>query len=352
MQQTGRAIRPHGSTPNFNMEGLAIKVNRSDTSIRVSNLSFAYLREPVLKGVTFTLESGAVGLLGPNGSGKTTLLRCLLGHVPLAAGQVKVLGHDMALQARLARSGLGWMPERGGIIPEMSGVGLVAYLGELSGLPARDAMQRAHEVLHFVGLADERYRKCNDYSQGMKQRLKLAQALVHDPAWIFLDEPTSGLDPRGRVAILELVRDLARKKGMGVILSTHLLADVEAVCQEILVLRKGELLAREKVKPGGMEPLQVFEVEGFGNEEKFLADLREVSEEVTRDGRLLLVTLNLARIRPEGAAAAAAGDPEPFSARLGVEAILRVAAAADFAPRRVRRRPVSLAEEFYKMVEA
>jgi ABC-2 type transport system ATP-binding protein len=338
--------------PHLNMEGLAIKVNRSDTSIKVSNLSFAYLRDPVLKGVGFTLESGAVGLLGPNGSGKTTLLRCLLGQVPLQKGQVNVLGHDMATHARLARAGLGWMPERGGIIPGMSGVGLVAYLGELSGMPSRDAMQRAHEVLHFVGLADERYRKCDDYSQGMKQRLKLAQALVHDPDWIFLDEPTSGLDPRGRVSILELVHDLARNKGMGVILSTHLLADVEAVCQEILVLRDGELLAREKVKPGGMEPLQVFEVEGFGNEAAFLASLREVSEEVIVDGRIMLVTLDLAKIRPETRAAAEAGEQEPFAARLGVEAILKVAVAADFALRRVRRRPVSLAEEFYKMVEA
>ncbi len=331
------------------MEGLAIKVNRSDTSIKVSNLSFAYLRDPVLKGVDFTLETSAVGLLGPNGSGKTTLLRCLLGQVPLEKGQVQVLGQDMAVAARLARAGLGWMPERGGIIPGMSGVGLVAYLGELSGMPSRDAMQRAHEVLHFVGLADERYRKCDDYSQGMKQRLKLAQALVHDPHWIFLDEPTSGLDPRGRVSILELIRDLAWNKNMGVILSTHLLADVEAVCKEILVLKNGELLAREKVNPGGMEPLQVFEVEGFGNEEAFRAGLEAISENVTLEGRLMMVTLNLAGLKPTSAVADE--GPEPFAAKVGVEAILKVAVAHDFALRRVRRRPVSLAEEFYKMVE-
>jgi ABC-2 type transport system ATP-binding protein len=301
--------------------------------------------------VDFTLESGAVGLLGPNGSGKTTLLRCLLGQVPLDKGQVQVMGQDMATHARLARAGLGWMPERGGIIPGMSGVGLVAYLGELSGMPARDAMQRAHEVLHYVGLADERYRKCDDYSQGMKQRLKLAQALVHDPDWIFLDEPTSGLDPRGRVSILELVRDLAWNKGIGVILSTHLLADVEAVCREILVLKNGELLAREDVKPGGAEPLQVFEVEGFGDEEKFRAGLRAISEEMTVDGRLMLVTLNLAGIRASRPGKAVAPDA-PFSSREGVEAILQVAVDSDFALRRLRRRPVSLAEEFYKMVEA
>ncbi|MBE0566580.1 MAG: ABC transporter ATP-binding protein [Krumholzibacteria bacterium] len=312
----------------------------------MEDLDFAYAREPVLKRVTFTLQKGAVGLLGPNGSGKTTLLRCLLGQVPLAPGRVRVLGHDMAREARLARAGLGWMPERGGIIPGFSGVGLVAYLGELSGMPARDAMQRAHEVLHYVGLADERYRPCDKYSQGMKQRLKLAQALVHDPEWILLDEPTSGLDPRGRVAILELIADLARNKNLGVILSTHLLADVEAVCSEILVLRKGELLARERVDEAARQPLQVFEVEGFGDAEGFRRGLLDLGAEVHEDRRLLLVTLDMRRL------GAGAGADGAWDAAAGVNAILAVAVATDFALRRLRRRPVSLAEEFYRLVEA
>jgi len=332
------------------MEGPVIKVNRSrtegETRIRVKDLTFAYLREPVLKGVEFTLEKGAVGLLGPNGSGKTTLLRCLLGQVPLTTGHVEVLGWDMASQARLARAGLGWMPERGGIIPGMSGVGLVAYLGELSGMPARDAMQRAHEALHYVGLADERYRPCDKYSQGMKQRLKLAQGLVHDPDWLFLDEPTSGLDPRGRVDILELIRDLAWNKGIGVILSTHLLSDVEAVCKEILVLRKGELLARQAVDAGSREPRQVFEVDGFGDEEAFRVGLMELGAEIKADRNLLLVTLDLSRI-------SGAADPaEGYDTAAGVKAVLGVAAERDYALRRLRRRPVTLAEEFYRMVEA
>ncbi|PID78702.1 hypothetical protein CSB20_13820 [bacterium DOLZORAL124_64_63] len=330
------------------MEGLVIKVNRTHTDIRVANLTFAYLKDPVLKNVDFTLQQGAVGLLGPNGSGKTTLLRCLLGQVPLRKGQVEVLGLDMARQARLARAGLGWMPERGGLIPGMSGVALVAYLGQLSGMPARDAMQRAHEVLHFVGLADERYRSCDDYSQGMKQRLKLAQALVHDPAWLFLDEPTSGLDPRGRVAILELIRDLAWNKGLGVILSTHLLADVETVCKEILVLRDGQLLARESVSAVGRDPLQVFEVEGFGPEAEFRAGLAALGAEVTEDQRLWLVRLDMRRLTDPAPTDAEA----PFPAAAGVRAILQVAADTGYSLRRVRRRPVSLADEFYKMVEA
>jgi len=335
--------------PAPKLEEPAIKVNRSrdgqQYGIQVSALTFAYVTEPVLKGVGFVLEKGAIGLLGPNGSGKTTLLRCLLGQVPLSRGEVSVLGWDMATQARSARAGLGWMPERGGVIPGMSGVGLVAYMGELSGMPARDAMQRAHEVLHYVGLADERYRSCQDYSQGMKQRLKLAQALVHDPEWLFLDEPTSGLDPRGRVSILELIRDLAWNKGLGVILSTHLLADVEAVCHEILVLRSGELLARQSVDTHARQAKQVFEVEGFGNEDAFVADLRALGAHFEQDGRLLLVTLDLSRL--PGAHTGAG-----FDATAGINAILQVAAAREYALRRLRRRPVSLAEEFYRMVEA
>ncbi len=180
----------------------------------------------------------------------------------------------------------------------------------------------------------------------MKQRLKLAQALVHDPDWLFLDEPTSGLDPRGRVSVLELIRDLAWNKDLGVILSTHLLADVEAVCREILVLRKGELLARQKVDAGAREPRQVFEVEGFGDEEAFRSGLIELGAEIEADGRLLLVTLDLARI--DGAA----DDGGEFRTEIGVKAILGVAADRDFALRRLRRRPVTLAEEFYRMVEA
>ncbi len=316
------------------MDGTTDKVNRTSTSLVVKDLTFAYLREAVLRGVTFRLEKGAVGLLGPNGSGKTTLLRALLGQLELPRDRVEVLGIDMALQPRRARARLGWMPERGGIIPGMSGVALVAYMGELAGMPARDAMQRAHEVLHFVGLADERYRKCDDYSQGMRQRLKLATALVHDPDWLFLDEPTSGLDPKGRVAVLELIRDLAHVKGLGVILSTHLLADVELVCHEILVLREGELLAHHDIEAAARNPRQLFEVEGFGDDEVFLTALREIAATVERDGRLYLVTLNL-----ENATTA------------GAQQILAVAAASGYALRRLRRRPISLADEFYALVD-
>ena len=246
----------------------------------------------------------------------------------------------MARQAPLGRKRLGWMPERGGIIPGHSGVGLVAYMGELSGMPRQDAMQRAHEVLHFVGLKDERYRPCDTYSQGMRQRLKLACALVHDPEWLLLDEPTSGLDPGGRVAMLELVNDLAGRKGLGVILSTHLLADVEATCNEILVLREGRLLERHAVKPTEVGGKQVFEITGFGGEEGFVAALSRLADAVERDGRHITAVIDLDTLPPgEGAATGRA-----------VRAVLELAHAHDYAPRRLRRRPVTLADEFYRLV--
>ena len=331
--------------PDTIMKGPTIKVKHSETNIKVQDLTFAYARQPVLREVSFVLEPGAIGLLGPNGSGKTTLLRCLLGHVPFSPGRVQVLGRDMAREARIARTWLGWMPETGGIIPGLSGVGLVAYMGELSGMPARDAMQRAHEVLHYVGLADERYRPCDSYSQGMKQRLKLAQALVHDPAWVFLDEPTSGLDPRGRVSILELIRDLAWNKGLGVILSTHLLADVEAVCREILVLKEGRLLDRQVVDADARQQHQVFEVEGFGDESAFLAGLESLATKIEADGRYLLVTLDMTRL-------SGPGSDSDWDQGAGVAAILQVAADRGFALRRLRRQPITLTDEFHRLVEA
>lgn len=311
------------------MEAVTTADEIAGDAISVRRLTFAYAATPVLKDVEFTLRPGAVGLLGPNGSGKTTLLRALLGHLPLPPGAVVVRGQDMGRDPRAARRGLGWMPERGGIIPGMSGVSMVAYLGELSGMPPRDALQRAHAAIDYVGLAEERYRPVETYSQGMRQRIKLAQALVHDPVWVLLDEPTSGLDPKGRSGMLELVRDLARRKGLGVILSTHLLPDVQAVCEEILVLREGRLLAHERVaaREGAA---RVFEVEGFGDEEAFLARLAEAGAAAVRDRRFFIVTLS---------------DGQ------GAAPILAAAAATNFALRRVRRQTATLEDVFFQHLE-
>ncbi len=299
-------------------------------SIEVRDLTFAYGRDPVLKDVTFKLDKCAIGLLGPNGSGKTTLLRALLGHLKGASGNIDVLGCDMTVKPHAARKRIGWMPERGGILPDMSGVGMVAYLGELSGMPTTDALQRSHEVLNYVGLADERYRKADTYSQGMRQRLKLAQALVHDPDWLFLDEPTSGLDPSGRVSLLELVRDLARAKGFGVILSTHLLADVREVCEEILVLRKGVLLDHGRVEIDTNGEHEVFIVEGFGDETAFADQLAAAGIPAERQERLWEIAV-----------------PRD----VGAHRILEAAAATDYALRRLEAKTETLEDLFFRLVD-
>ena len=207
--------------------------------VELRGVSVVYGRQAALRDVSAVFPGGAVGLLGPNGAGKSTMLKALLGFVAPSAGAMRVLGLDVATSALEIRARLGYMPESDAHIPGMSAVAFVAYCGQLAGLPATDAMQRAHEVLYYVGLGEARYRNVETYSTGMKQRIKLAQALVHDPDLLFLDEPTNGMDPKGRDEMLALIRDLARNKGVNLIVSSHLLPDVEFTCDHVIVMDKG-----------------------------------------------------------------------------------------------------------------
>ena len=202
-------------------------------------MTVTYGRNRALRDVTSSFAAGAVGLLGPNGAGKSTMIKALLGFIVPERGRLRVLGLDVAESPLEIRARVGYMPESDAHIPGMNAVSFVAYCGELAGLPRVDAMQRAHEVLFYVGLGEARYRNVETYSTGMKQRIKLAQALVHDPDLLFLDEPTNGMDPKGRDEMLELVRDLAHNKGVNLILSSHLLPDVEYTCDHVVVMDKG-----------------------------------------------------------------------------------------------------------------
>ena len=188
------------------------------------------------------IPEGAIGLVGPNGAGKTTLLRLLLGLVQPTAGTGSVLGHDIA-DGIPVRERIGYMPEHDCLIPEMTGIGLVSYMARVSGLDRNTAMSRAHDVLQFVGVEEERYRKIAEYSTGMKQKVKLAQAMVHDPAVYIFDEPTTGLDPRGRTEMLRLLTTIASTLGRNMILSSHLLPDVEAICKHVVILDGGRQIA-------------------------------------------------------------------------------------------------------------
>ena len=228
--------------------------------VSLDGVTVAYGTQAALRDVTTVFVPGAVGLLGPNGAGKSTMIKALLGFVVPTQGRMRVLGLDVAQAPLEIRARVGYMPENDAQIPGMNAVSFVAYCAELSGLPRADAMQRAHEVLFYVGLGEARYRNLETYSTGMKQRIKLAQALVHDPDLLFLDEPTNGMDPKGRDEMLELVKDLALNKGVNVIVSSHLLPDIEFTCRSVVVMDKGRVVAQGPIDSLKQPRGQVFEL--------------------------------------------------------------------------------------------
>lgn len=214
---------------------------------QVSGLTVKYGDKVAVQDLSCEVPEGCVGLLGPNGAGKTTLIKALLGFVPAASGTGSVLGHDIKSEPLQIRMEVGLMPELDCHIPGLSAVEYVAYAGELSGMPRSHAIRRAHEVLDYCALGEARYRNLETYSTGMKQRAKLAQALVHGPKLLFLDEPTNGLDPEGRDEMLELIRDISHDKNVNVIVSSHLLPDIEKTCDYVIVMQQGTVRRQESV---------------------------------------------------------------------------------------------------------
>ncbi|NOY93058.1 MAG: ABC transporter ATP-binding protein [Deltaproteobacteria bacterium] len=210
--------------------------------LELENVEVRYGELRALSDLDLVLEGGRIGLLGPNGAGKSTLLKTLLGLVRHERGTVKVFGHDVAREPFEVRAQIGYMPEGDSVLPELTALEFASFAAELCGLPRAEAVGRAHQVLHYCGLGEARYRRLGSFSTGMKQRARLAQALVGDPKLLLLDEPTSGLDPRGRDEMLELVLDIPRRTGAHVLLSTHILPDVEKVCDQVLVIADGRLL--------------------------------------------------------------------------------------------------------------
>ena len=245
-----------------------------EATVQLERVSVKYGRNWALRDVSATFARGAVGLLGPNGAGKSTMIKALLGFVVPDQGEMRVLGMSVRTSPLGIRGRIGYMPETDAHIPGMTAVAFVAYCGELAGLPRSDAMQRAHEVLYYVGLGEARYRNVETYSTGMKQRIKLAQALVHDPDLLFLDEPTNGMDPKGRDEMLELVRDIAHNKGLSLILSSHLLPDVEYACDHVVVLDKGTVAAQGPIEALKGHGGQVFELRVKGDTDRFVEAMR------------------------------------------------------------------------------
>src|SRR5512135_263530 len=238
-------------------------------SIEVKDLSYSYGAVAALQGISLSIGEGAVGLLGPNGAGKSTFLRILLGFLVPGKGEGKVLGYDIRRDQAMIRRAVGYMPEDDCFIAGMDAVTFTAYFGELSGMPRQEAMKRAHEVLYYVGLGEARYRLLDTYSAGMKQRLKMAQALVHDPKILFLDEPTSNLDPQGRNEVLDLIKDITTGKDIQVLISSHILADIETLCESVVILNKGKVATEGRMANLRAIDYSLYEVKVKGEDEAF-----------------------------------------------------------------------------------
>ena len=244
-------------------------------TVTVAGIEKAFGSVQALRGLSVSFPPGAVGLLGPNGAGKSTLLKILLGLLPADAGSASVLGIDVTESPAEVRRVVGYMPEVDAYLPGLSGAEAVLFAGIMCGLPRREAQRRAHEILYYVGLGEARYRKTEQYSTGMRQRLRLAQALVHDPELIFLDEPTNGLDPKGRDEVLRLIGDLATTHGKSVVLCSHLLPDVESICRHVVVLRAGKVATQGDVTEIRRLEAGTFRVRVDGDRAAFLAALAD-----------------------------------------------------------------------------
>ena len=266
------------------MEGQAL--------VEFQDLAVSYGPLQALVSVSGAFYPGPTGLLGPNGAGKTTLLKTLLGFLTPDSGRLSAFGLDPVSQPLEVRRRIGYMPEVDCHLAGMTASAFVAFAGELSGLPRDEAISRAHEVLYYVGLGEARYRTVDTYSTGMKQRVKLAQALVHDPDLLLLDEPTNGLDPEGRTEMLSLIRDLSTRRQMSLILCSHLLRDVESVCENVIVFNLGKVAAKGAIAELTGTRRSVYELRVKGEPTAFLTDLKDHGCEWTEgeDGYRVFLT--------------------------------------------------------------
>ncbi len=251
--------------------------------LELEGITHFYGRVCALRDVTLSIECGAIGLVGQNGAGKSTMMQILLGLIRTTHGSARVLGMDVRWEGIQLRGRVGYMPERDSIVPGLNGIEYAALAGELCGMSRKQALRRAHETLSYLGLEEARYRKVEQYSMGMKQRLKLAATLVHDPEVLLLDEPTSGLDPEGRADMLSLLKALAARPNRSLVLSSHLLGDIERVCRSAIILDQGRVIGVGRIDDLRGNRPRAYRIRWKGNAELFLNALR-------RDG--VIVELN------------------------------------------------------------
>ena len=262
--------------------------------IELSDLEVRFGNRKVLDGLTGELRGSAVGLLGPNGAGKSTLINTLLGFYQASRGSARVFGLETYRHRSQIRGNIGYMPENDSFIGNMTGIHFVRYMAELAGLPQNVALERAHEALFYVGLGEVRYRKVNSYSLGMKQLVKLAQALAHGPKLLILDEPTYGLDPIARQRMIQRIKDIRKEGSVRLLVSSHLLRDIDEICDEVLILKDGRLAALCNLEEERRLNRSFMELETVGATEKFAVSIRGLGCECASfpGGRIKLVIPN------------------------------------------------------------
>ena len=237
--------------------------------IELAGLGVRFGNRQILTDLRVSLSGRTIGLLGPNGAGKSTLIQTLLGFCPVSSGTATIFGHDIRKSQREIRTVVGYMPENDSFIANMTAVSFIRMMGELSGLPPEAALERAHEVLFYVGLGEARYRLLGSYSLGMKQLAKLAQAIVHGPRLLILDEPTNGLDPPARARMIRLIHEMKDAGEMHLVLCSHLLRDVEETCEEVLILKQGRIVHYSNLEEERKANKRFVELETWGNDAGF-----------------------------------------------------------------------------------
>ncbi len=302
-----------------------------DPVIELAGLSVRFGDREILHSLRVALSGRTIGLLGPNGAGKSTLIQTLLGFIPISAGSAKIFGQDIHRQRDL-RSLIGYMPENDAFIANLTAVSFVRMMGELAGLPPDAALERAHEVLFYVGLGEARYRQLGTYSLGMKQLAKLAQAIVHGPRLLILDEPTNGLDPPARLRMIRLIKEMRQTGSMHIVVCSHLLRDVEETCEEVLILKQGRIVHYANLEEERRANKRFVELETVGEEKGFAGALAALGCECVDAGmgRLKMVL------------------PPEFELRQ----IYRLAAERDLQLRRLNYRRDTLEDIFLKAMEA
>ena len=299
-------------------------------AIELAGLDVHLGSRKILDDLTCTLSGRTIGLLGPNGAGKSTLINTLLGFHQPTRGTARILGHDIQKDRDQIRSLIGFMPENDSFIANMSAVSFTRMMGELSGLPAEAALERAHEVLFYVGLGEARYRNLGTYSLGMKQLAKLAQAIVHGPKLVILDEPTNGLDPPARQRMTRMIKEM-KESDVRIILCSHLLRDVEETCEEVLILKQGRIVHYSNIEEERKANLRFVEIETHGDDAGFIEALEQL-----------------------GCECATAGDRRVkmvMSEGMEIRQIYQVAEASNLQLRRLNYRRDTLEDIFLKAME-